>query len=216
MRPLLWIILVVAILQACINKDVECRCPDCLPALIEENKNLSSKKTEHFDSESDLRINLTLDTTYLQNIQSNTLQKHSAFPGCINDVGHEGYPHILNKLDYFLIDEWSLSNEVIIHLVYGEIPKDTLQTAIYYYRALYLVSYNEYGEHIDTKVVGKRMITENNGGIYESVLTEINDNILNVSTHSHWYSSSGRYYSQWTDTEYVIRKDGLIKERTAF
>jgi hypothetical protein len=213
MKVQLITISIILFLISCGNSEAECNCPECPESFNEIIEKPALDRPESFDKTSEIVININLDTNYIMKLESNNLLKYNAFPGFVNDTGQEGYPYILNNLDYFLVEKWSLSEDVNIDLVFGEIPKDTIQNQVDYYRALYLVSYDEDGEHVDTEVVGKRMITSLTGGLYQSVFTKIVDNGLTISSHNNWYSASGRYYSEWTDNYYVITNKGRIMER---
>lgn len=157
-------------------------------------------------------LNLKLDTTYIKQINSDTLIPHALFPGCENDVGQEGNPFILQNLDYFLIQEWQLSETISLKLLYGELPKDTVQEEVDYYRALYFASYDNIGNHIDTKIVGKIYMPGKTNEYYESVFTKVENNKIKISTHEEWYSSSGRFYSLWSDNHFEITKKGHFVE----
>jgi hypothetical protein len=210
MRISTLIIFISLIIASCKSESHECNCSECPEEKTRDGQSLT--RPESFNEKSQFLLNLKLDTTYIKQINSDTLSPHGIFPGCENDVGQEGHPFILQNLDYFLIQEWQMSEMISLKLLYGELPKDTVQEEVDYYRALYFATFDNKGNHIDTKLVGKRKIVDNIDERYESVFTNVENNDLIISTHEEWYSSSGRFYSLWSDNHFEITKKGHFVE----
>lgn len=214
MKTKILFILIVIGAASCSSETNNCVCPEC-PKTITNNES-ETRRLDYFDEKSQVVLNLKLDSNYIKQINSDTLKPHPTFPECINDTGHEGYPFVLKYLNYFQIQHWNLSEEINLKLIYGEIPKDTIQDEIYYYRALYFATFDIRGKHLFTKIVGKRMITQKTEGHYSSVFTSIKNNKLTITTHEKWKSAGGRFYSTWLDEYFVISKEGYFSKLDDF
>ncbi|UKN02725.1 hypothetical protein K6119_04250 [Paracrocinitomix mangrovi] len=197
----------IVLLPSCGSKESKCECPKCPE---KETHSPPVCRPEGFSDSSSVILNFFIDTNYIAGINSDTLKPAINLPFITSeDQGHEGYPFILGHLDYFVLDSFIMSDELVIKLIYAEIPKDTIQDEIDYYRIIHLMSYDSKGNFTTKETICKRYIR---GEYYSSVLTEFDKNDITISKHEQWKSASGRLYSEWSDNYYVLTYQGYLKE----
>jgi hypothetical protein len=165
------------------------------------------------DSENDKCVDLELlsfasDCTFVCDYNSDTLMEQEPFPGCVVDINHEGYPVVLNNLNYFIYTEGQLSECFFYRIVVSELP-ESYGGEVEMFRSVFLLILDETEEQIDQILIGKLHIS---GGELWMMQGNIENNVIAREERITWSITNGKLHNYSKRDTFRIEKTGNIAE----